>query len=113
MKKLLITALIAASTILPVSKSVLAQVNYWTHPYEPNRNAGTWVREYVKVIRPVTDYVNGRQSPNTNSRVISYYISYEQVVVVKTHWDGRYTWYLVQSVADGQMGWVRGDLFLN
>lgn len=113
MKKLLLSVLLSASVLLPISKPAFAQVDYWSHPHLPNQASGTWVLEYTKTIRPVTDYVNGRQSPTTSSRVISYFVSYETVVVRKTYWDGRYSWYLVESVVDGQQGWVRGDLFLN
>lgn len=113
MKNKLFALAIAVSTIFSGVPEVLAQVDYWSHPHTPNVERGTWVREYTKVIRPVTDYVNGRQSPTTTSRAISYFVSYERVVVAKTYWDGQYTWYLIQSTDDGQMGWVRGDMFVN
>lgn len=112
MKRKIITGLLAFSAIFgTVQTEVLAQVDYNRHPYYANTSYGRSV-EYINRIRYVTDYVNGRQSPTRNSRVIASYFSHQTVLVLKEYYNNsdRYMWYYVYEPNRNQYGWVRGDL---
>ncbi len=108
MKKQLLTLALTIGTLF--ATPALAQVNYNNHSLVPNTNYGSQTN-FIAGIRFVTDYVNGRQTPSTNSKVISSFFSHQPVQVVRVFPSSTgYTWYLVYESNRGQYGWIRGDM---
>lgn len=113
MKQLLLASSLLLS--MAIARPVLAQVNYYDHPHYPYEDHGIETTNCASVsLRNPNSYLNGRQGPGTNYRIIASFWHSNPVKVFKSSRQSSHTWYLVGPAtasceSSGAHAWVRGD----
>lgn len=108
MKNYIITSVLIASSLFLGVEKAESQVNYNYHLHYPV-HMGQRMNSYG-YINATSGYVNGRQRPSINSRIISSFFPGQIIKIDYSVYSEGYMWYMVFEPTRNQYGWVRGDL---
>lgn len=108
MKKFIIASAVIASSLFVSVEKAYSQVDYNQHPHYPV-HMGQSMNAYG-YINATSGYVNGRQRPSTNSRIISSFFPSQMIRIEASIYSEGYMWFMVYEPIRNQYGWVRGDL---